>query len=123
MESYQARVTRWVKTTFSPSAAYNIAERAARFFEEAIELVQASDMSQEEAHALVDYVFSSPKGIPFEEGGDALLTLHALCSAQMFTADIAGERALAKNEARSYQIREKWLSKPSFRAARPENSS
>ena len=66
-QRFQARVLEWTTACFPPSAHSDVSERAHRFLEEAIELAQSSNCSCEEAHALVDYVFSRPEGETFQE--------------------------------------------------------
>jgi hypothetical protein len=57
----------------------DIAERRDRFCEEALEVAQATGMTREEAHQLVDYTFGRPVGEPQKEIGAAALTLASLC--------------------------------------------
>lgn len=57
----------------------DIAERLARFMEEANETCQAFGMSREDAHRLVDYTWDRPAGEPSKEIGAAMLTLTLLC--------------------------------------------
>jgi NTP pyrophosphatase (non-canonical NTP hydrolase) len=83
-----------------------------RFLEEAIELAQASKCSREDAHALVDYVFSRPDGDKLQETGGVLVTLAALCSAQGIDMDNAGEEELRRNWSRIDKIRAKQAAKP-----------
>lgn len=57
----------------------DLPERAARFFEEAVETVQALGMSEDDANRLVAYTFSRPPGDVRKEIGAAALTLASLC--------------------------------------------
>lgn len=55
-------------------------ERNYRFLEESLELVQSCQCSREDAHKLVDYVFSRPAGDKYQETGGVMVTLAALCN-------------------------------------------
>ena len=110
--TFQARVHEWTAACFPTSAQGDVAERAHRFLEEAIELAQASNCSREDAHALVDYVFSRPEGETFQEVGGVLVTLAALCSAQDTDMVLAGEHELSRNWSRIDKIRAKQAAKP-----------
>jgi len=81
MRKYQDRVLDWVREAFGAEVAANRRERNHRFLEEALELVQSLDCTQEEAHQLVDYVFNRKRGEPVQEVGGVMVTLAALCSA------------------------------------------
>lgn len=110
--TFQARVLEWMMACFPPSAQADISERSHRFLEEAIELAQASSCSREDAHALVDYVFSRPEGETFQEAGGVLVTLAALCNALNVDMDRAGEQELSRNWSRIDKIRAKQAAKP-----------
>lgn len=69
------------QNTMAPS------ERAARFFEEAVELAQACSMTAAEAHRMVDYVFARPAGIPAQEMGGVGTTLLTLAESFYLSAD------------------------------------
>lgn len=56
----------------------DLTERRDRFVEEALELGQSLDMTEDEAHQLVRYVFSRPQGEPHQEFGGAMTTLAGL---------------------------------------------
>ncbi|QIG76462.1 hypothetical protein EVC26_016 [Rhizobium phage RHph_I72] len=81
IREFQARVLTWMERAFSPGTVKNRRERAFRFLEESLELFQSLDCTQEEAQALVEYVFGRPKGETYQEVGGVSLTLAALCSA------------------------------------------
>ena len=57
----------------------DIPERVARFFEEAIELAQAFNMSPDDMNALVERQRSRPAGKPEQEVGGVAVTLASLC--------------------------------------------
>lgn len=91
--SYQARVRKWMHACFGEVITRNRRERAHRFLEEALELVQTQECTKEDAHALVDYVYGRAIGHAPQEVGGCMITLAALADA----ADI-NMRAAAKME-------------------------
>ena len=76
---FQKRVTTWVLTCFPTNVAATRQERVFRFLEEALELCQSLDMSQEDADRVVRYVYGRPVGEPFQEVGGVFVTIAALC--------------------------------------------
>jgi hypothetical protein len=110
--SFQRRVAEWLSACFSPSVSGDREERVHRFLEEALELVQASGCSSEDAHRLVDYVFSRPVGRPDLEVGGVMVTLAGLCTAAGIDMDSAAKRELERNWARIEAIRQKQANKP-----------
>jgi hypothetical protein len=83
-----------------------------RFLEEALELAQAIGCSSEDAHRLVDYVFSREVGQPELEVGGVMVTLAGLCSASGIDMNDAADRELERNWSRIDRIRGKQASKP-----------
>jgi hypothetical protein len=81
METYQGRVREWLYACFGAQIATDRIERGQRFLEEALELAQAGDIAAADAHQLVDYVYSRPQGLLFQEVGGVMTTLAALCRA------------------------------------------
>lgn len=77
--------------------------------------MQACDTTADEAHALVDYVYSRPVGEPSQEVGGVMLTLAALCLANGLDMEAAGATELDRVRSKIDQIRAK-------QAAKPENS-
>jgi hypothetical protein len=71
-------------------------------------------MTREEAHALVDYTWSRPKGERFQEVGGVMVTLAALCLANGLDMHAAGETELARitEPATMERIRAKQAAKP-----------
>ncbi|WP_419687221.1 hypothetical protein ACN22W_08225 [Burkholderia theae] len=94
--AFQSRVRPWMLECFGAEIAADRAERNHRFFEEAGELVQACDMTREEAHALVDYTWLRPVGEPAQEVGGVMVTLAALCLSNGLDMHAAGETELAR---------------------------
>ena len=113
---YQERVDTWLRETFGERVPYDKTQRNHRFLEEALELVQACHCSREEAHKLVDYVFSRPRGELRQEVGGAVLSLAALCNAQGVNMDECGEAGLQEVWERIPEIREKQANIPMFSA-------
>jgi NTP pyrophosphatase (non-canonical NTP hydrolase) len=80
MNDFQIAIDKWIMKCFSEEVAHNPQERNYRFLEEALELIQACQCSKEDAHKLVDYVFSRPIGDKHQETGGVMVTLAALCN-------------------------------------------
>lgn len=112
--TYQRRVGYWVRNCFGETVANDCVERNFRFFEEAAELVQSLGMTAYQAHALVDYVYNRPVGVPFQEVGGVMTTLAALCCANKLDMHEAGEAELIRvnDPAIMQKIRMKQASKP-----------
>ncbi len=112
VEPFQSRVQPWMMACFGAEIAGDKLERADRFIEEALELVQAGDYPPERAHALVDYVFNRAKGEPAQEVGGVMVTLAALCLASNLDMHAAGETELARIWTKVDAIRAKQAAKP-----------
>lgn len=111
-ETYQTRVSEWLRVCFTPEICADKIERNHRFLEEALELVQAAGCTQSEAHQLVYYVFGRPVGELGQEVGGVKVTLAALCNAHMVDLDAEAERELARVWTKIDKIRAKQASKP-----------
>lgn len=81
IRDFQSWIWSWMLNTFGPVSEVSI-DRPMRFFEEAVELAQATDLTKDQAHQLVDYVYGREKGDPFIEIGDVLLTLAGVASSR-----------------------------------------
>lgn len=112
MKSFQHKVADWLLECFGAEIASDKEERNHRFLEEALELVQACDATQSEAHQLVDYVYGRPVGEKPQEVGGVMVTLAALCSAQGMDMHAAGETELARIWTKVEKIRAKQAAKP-----------
>lgn len=111
--SFQSRVAPWMETTFGPVVSGDKLERADRFIEEALELVQTvPGFSAERAHALVDYTFGRPVGQPAQEVGGVMVTLAAFCLANGLDLHDEAETELARVWTKVEQIRAKQAAKP-----------
>lgn len=106
-QSYQERVADWLHECFGSEVALSKLERTHRFLEEALELAQAGGCSRADALALVDYVYSRPVGDVSAETGGVLVTLAGMAEAYEIEMAAAGETELARNQARTSEIREK----------------
>lgn len=109
---FQKRVTSWVEVAFGRDVASNLQERNFRFLEEAVELVQALDMTREEAHKLVDYTYNRPKGDPRQEVGGVVVTLAALADQHGIDLEQCGEMELERCWSNIHKIRAKQQGKP-----------
>lgn len=110
--SFQDRVEPWLLICFGEAIARDRAERNHRFLEEALELVQSTGCTQDEAHQLVDYVYNRDVGDPPQEVGGVMVTLAALCLAFDMDMHAAGETELARIWTKVEQIRAKQQGKP-----------
>ncbi len=86
-EPFQARCQKWLDVVTKGDAT-DLAERRARFLEEALELVQSLDMSLIEVIQLAAYVFGRPAGEPAQEYGGMFTT--AMVLAQYTGHDLMG---------------------------------
>jgi hypothetical protein len=112
LKPFQDRVGDWMLACFTPEIVADKLERADRFIEEALELVQATGYCRERAHALVEYVFNRPVGEAFQEVGGVKVTLAALCNPHGINMDAAAEAELARVWTKIDKIRAKQASKP-----------
>lgn len=110
--TFQDRVAAWYRACFPNYAEIGRTERAHRFLEEALELAQANRCSHEDAHALVDYVFGRPPGLPEGEVGGVMVTLAVLCEVSGLDMRTSGDQELARNWRRIEAIRAKREAKP-----------
>lgn len=111
-KTYQERIHEWMLECFGPAIAADLQERGYRFLEEALELVQVSNVSRTDAHKLVDYVYDREEGEPFQEVGGVLVCLASLCTARQLDMNECGEKELARVWSKIDAIRAKHASKP-----------
>lgn len=116
VQTFQSRVLPWLLECFGQQIANDATERNHRFLEEAVELVQACGCTEDEAHALVAYVYGRAVGERAQEVGGVMVTLAALCLAQGLDMHQAGETELARitQPAMVERIREKQKRKPAM---------
>lgn len=110
----QIRMWQWLLHVFPPAIVFDKKERAHRFGEEALELLQASDVSKEEVLQLVDYVYGRLKGEQYQEVGGVMFTLFMLCHINHVDAIDAAEDELHRAWTMVDKIREKQKTKPKF---------
>jgi hypothetical protein len=77
---------RWTRETFG-DAVFNGRERALRFLEEAIELVQAEGLTAADVARVLDHVYAKPPGEIRQEIGGVGITLLGYCAAKGVSAD------------------------------------
>lgn len=111
--SFQMRTESWLHDCFGINAT-NKAIRNHRFLEEALELVQACECTEEDAHRVVDYVFNRDVGEKHQEVGGVMVTLAGLCLAQNLDMHACAEIELARVQTKTEAIRAKDLLKPKF---------
>ena len=109
---FQKDVDRWMLSCFGSDISADRVERNHRFLEEALELVQACECTQSEAHQLVDYVFNREIGEKKQEVGGVMVTLAALCSAQKIDMLKEGNIELDRIWTKIPEIKAKQASKP-----------
>jgi hypothetical protein len=110
---FQSEVDRWMDACFGEPIKSDLLERADRFTEEALELVQTMpSFTAERAHALVDYVFGRPTGERPQEVGGVMVTLAALCNPVGIDIDVEAQREVARIWTKVEQIRAKQAAKP-----------
>lgn len=120
LPTYQARVHEWMIACFGDDITASGQERAFRFLEEALELVQAIGCTQSEAHTLVDYVFGRSVGEKAQEAGGVMVTLATLSTAFGLDMTECGDAELARCWSKIDVIREKHKRKPAgIRTALP----
>lgn len=110
--SFQSRVDPWLIACFGQEIARDRQERAHRFLEEALELVQSAGCTAHEAHQLVAYVYGRPAGEMAQEVGGVMTTLAAFCLAHGLDMHEAGETELARIWTKVEKIRAKQAAKP-----------
>lgn len=114
MKRFQERVWAWIKHVFPRKVCEDPEERAWRFLEEALELVQAYGLTREKAFVMLDYVYNRPAGLLPQEVGGVLVTLAGLCSVAQVDMELAGELELHRCWTRIGDIRNKQVDKPDY---------
>lgn len=77
----QRRVDEWMSSWATEKETEDLNERGLRLIEEAVELGQALGIPIEQQHAVIDYVYSRPSGLPVKELGGVLVTIGAVGNA------------------------------------------
>lgn len=109
---YQERVWSWMLECFGEEISSDRDERCYRFLEEALELVQASGCTADDAYKILKYVYGRPTGDQFQEVGGVMVTLAALCCTFDLDLEKAAETELARVWQHIEQIRIKQQGKP-----------
>lgn len=110
---FQDLVGGWMFSCFGKEISDDKTERAYRFLEEALELVQAGGhCSVEDAHRLVDYVYGRPVGDLAQEVGGVAVTLAAFCNTHNINTSRAALAELPRCWRNIDKIREKQRNKP-----------
>ena len=109
--TFQERCWRWAHECFGAKIAESREERALRFIEEALELVQASGVSVSQAYDMVDYVYGRKVGELQQEVGGTMVCLAALCAASGIDMEIAADVELTRCWSEIVKIRGKHLAK------------
>jgi len=94
--SFQARVLPWMLECFGEAILADGVERNYRFLEESLELVQATGLTRNEAHELVEYTFNRDVGDPHQEVGGVMVCLAALCICHGLDMHADGETELLR---------------------------
>lgn len=109
---YQERIDRWMLETFGEEILMDKKERAHRFAEEAIELLQTTGYTKEELQTMIDYVYNRPVGEVRQEVGGTIHCLSALCTAHNITMSHEALVVMHYCEHNSKKIRDKHFNKP-----------
>lgn len=112
MNLYQERIDNWMLETFGEEVLSDRKERAHRFAEEAIELLQAVGYTKEELQNMMNYVYERPVGEIRQEVGGTIHCLSALCTAHHINISHEAQAVMHYCEANSAKIREKHFNKP-----------
>lgn len=110
-DARQAAIMAWAHQAFGGIDGFDpctIHERARRLLEEVLELIQAVDVGVDECFKVIAYVYSRPKGEPFQEAGGVALTFACLaevlkisiCEAEIAEFDRVQSKSREHFEAR-----------------------
>lgn len=108
----QARSVTWATAAFGIDDVMDRKLRALRFIEEAVELVQAGELSSDDVLKIVKMVYSKPPGEIRQEVGGVMVTLAVFCHALGVNMNLAGIREVERCWDKIGQIRTKNLFKP-----------
>jgi predicted amidohydrolase YtcJ len=92
----QRQVNGWCVRAFGADHAASIPQRGIRMLEESAEAAQATGVSREIAHKLIDYVWDRPKGELAQELGGVGVTLLALAEAAALSADTCEQNEIVR---------------------------
>lgn len=111
-QSFQDGVAQWLLECFGPIIAADKTERADRFIEESLELVQSVGYPADRIMALISYVYSRPLGEPVQEVGGVMVTLASFCLSHGINLDDAAQTELTRVWTKIEAIRAKQAAKP-----------
>lgn len=94
-DARQSDAFAWGGRTFG-EINLNKRERARRFIEEALELVQAAGLPLSSVADIAHHVYEKPPGEPAQEAGGVGVTLLMLCQVLGISADFAERKELAR---------------------------
>ena len=110
--SFQDGVAQWLLECFGPAIIADKTERADRFIEEALELVQSVGYPATRVMSLLSYVYGRPAGEPLQETGGTMVTLASFCVSHGIDMDEAAKTELARVWTKIESIRAKQAAKP-----------
>lgn len=96
LNDFQRTLAQWCVNMFGPKCAKDPKERGLRLLEEALEAAQAVNVSQEDAHKLVDYVYGRPTGEISQEVSGVLVTVLTLAASVGISAELSLVREIAR---------------------------
>ena len=94
--NFQNSTAKLLRTLFPDGNGQDMPTRVFRFLEEALELAQALNCTEAQAHELVRYVFNRPVGVPYQELGGTMVTLAALSHVMGESMMLAGWEELER---------------------------
>lgn len=103
---------KFLRDAFPENRVVDPKVRAFRFLEEAMELAQSLDVTEEQAADLLHYVFDRPKGDVKQELGGCVMTLVATANALDMDFVTSGFDAITEARDRIPAIRAKDKNKP-----------
>lgn len=110
MTDFQTSTVKWVRDCMGDDEADNVARRARRFVEEALELAQSAGLTIDDVQAVAEYVYNRPKEPrPGKEVGGTMVTLAALCHPLQLSMEAEAWRELSRCWANIDTIRAKNL--------------
>lgn len=86
-EDRQKNIAEWCAAAFGSEQAESLPQRGIRLLEEAAEVAQATTVDLVMAHKMIDYVWSRPSGLLYQELGGVGVTILALANAAGLDAD------------------------------------
>lgn len=109
--SLQHKIYRWMDYTFRGMLDWaSVNERVRRLTEEVTEVAQASGMSREEMHRMVDFVYDRPSGDLEQEVAQAGLCLYGLAESLHvdLEEEVSSELARVDTPEMIRRVRDKW---------------